>query len=646
MPTPEVTILLKARDELSGALRSAGGGMDRFKKAAMATGVALTAAGAGLEAMARKQAPLLEATKKLAVQTGLTEGEIRGMATSLSNATFPLEDAIDLMGQASQQGLEGADALQSYANFWDMVGDATGNTSTTLAQSAAALKAVGIEAGQETELLGAFGLIMTQTSGDVQGFLQFVERLAPEMGKANVSVDDAAVFMTALEKELGLTAKTARTEFKEALEQAIAAADGQAVSLDEVAQSLGLTQSQLEKYRGELANSTDIVKANADAHASTKTKMQQLQSTFGDLTFKMGPYIQQASQIAPILMVIGPAMMALSAAKNVYTGVTKVAAVATRLFGVALKGAMGPVGLILIAITALIAIGVLLWKNWDVISAKAKEIWGAIKAFFTDTWNFLVSLFKNNWEKILLILFPAAGLVVLIARNWGAIKDKVKEIWGAVVGLFKDNWDKILLIVFPAAGLAVLIARNWGAIKDKVREIWGVVVGFVKDNWDKILGILFPPVGIAVLIKEKWGAITDVVKDIWDAAASHVKGAINTIIGAINSFIRGVNAIEVRFPGMSLPFGKSIGAFTIGLPNIPEVTPLKTGGIVRQPTLALLGEAGPEIVLPLNRAMGRVTINGPLVSVTGSVLGTDLEDLLELALIGIERRTGVALRSS
>ena len=490
MATNELTILLKARDEATKVLQGAGKGVGQMKKAVVGAGLAMAAAGVAVDALARKQAPLLEATKKLANQTGMTEKEIRGMATSLSNATFPLEDALGLMDLASKQGLKGADALKEYANFWDTVGDATGLTSTELAKSAAALKAVGVEAGKEEKLLGAFGLIMTKSTSSVGDFLGFVQKLAPEMGIANVSVDQAAVLMTALEQELGLTARTAQTEFKQALEQAITAADGQAVSLEEVAASLGLTQAQLDQYKGALAGATGIVQANADAHLATKTPLEQLQSRFADLTFTMGPYIQKAASIAPLLMTIGPALAALSAAKKVYTIVTNAAGLAARAFGFAIRFAMGPVGLIIIVITALVAAGVLVWKNWDTISAKARAIWGSIKAFFEQTLSFLVGLFKNNWDKILLIIFPVAGIGVLVWKNWGAIADVAGEIWekvkrvftggfgfvvdilvgvgGAIAGAFKTALNAVITGLNQALAVAAGVVRKAKAMLDKV----------------------------------------------------------------------------------------------------------------------------------------------------------------------------------
>jgi phage-related protein len=610
----EMTILLKLRDEASKGITKSGGVLDKYKTQLRAGAVAAAGAGVALEGLARKVAPLNESVSRLALQTGLTDKEIRGMAKSLSNATFPLDQVIGLMEQGAAQGIEGAAALQEYANFWDTVGDATGLSSERLAESGAALRAVGVEIGEEEKALKAFGLITNKTSGNVQSFMQRIRLSGKQLNETGITVDEFAILMTAMENELGLTADTAGTEFRNAIAQAergsadaqkrfdnltntlaqldqqlldgvtsqakydeMAAVlnkgidaereklEGLKVGFAEVAAELGLTEEQLAKYKGLLEESDGVIQANADAHAATKTQLEKLQSTFGDVMFTMGPFIQQAAGLAPILLAIAPAMAALSAAKGIYTTVTGIATVATTAFGVALKVAMGPVGLIVIAITGLIAIGVLLWKNWDEVSAKAKEIWGAIVQFFNQVWDTLVGIFR--------------------------------------------------------------------------------------DNWKMILGILFPAFGIALLIKKNWGAIVGVVKGIWDNVIDVVKGAINHIIGLINKFINGVNKIQISFPGVSIPFAPDIPGFNIGLPRIPNIPTLAKGAITNGPALAVVGDnpGGRELIMPLPRGGGGgglgVTINGPLVAVSGNLVGSDLADVMEQGLAELERR-GVILRAA
>jgi len=126
--------------------------------------------------------------------------------------------------------------------------------------------------------------------------------------------------------------------------------------------------------------SSDVIQRNADIHADSFTTLQELQHELSELGFSYGNVIGQASIFAPILIAAGPAakglMMAihgLSLAKIVLTGVYGTLTVVATAAWTAMTG---PVGLAVIAIAALVAAGVLLWKNWDKIKAIAMDVFG------------------------------------------------------------------------------------------------------------------------------------------------------------------------------------------------------------------------------------------------------------------------------
>jgi len=553
---------------------------DSIVKNRKAIGVGILAMGAGIEALAQKQSGLTESTRKLANATQFSEGEIRTMASSLSNATFPLDEVLGLMELGAQQGLDSAEALKEYAGFWDTVGDATGLSSEALAKAGAALAAVGVEVGNESELLGAFGLISQESTQSVKDFLDGISRMAPEMSAMGISVDEAAVIMTAMERELGLTARTARTEFKEALEQSETGLAG-------VLEQLGLSEAQIATYSAKLGESSDVIQANADAHASTKTVMDKLKSSFSDLAFANGAMIEKASMMAPIFMAAGPIMAGFGGIMGILTPAVS----AAKLAFIGLNLSMGPITLVIIGIGVAIVAAIVIWKNWDKIILALKKTLEVLKATFKKVFDFI----KETLE--------------VLKATFETVFDFIKEIITKVFTKITDLYNSKLGWLLPAGPLIKAIL-------------------FIKDNWDEIwTGIQTKFKTVSDALASTFRSVKDRVLGIWDGMVSGIKGGVNAVIGAINTFILGINSLKIKVPRFQAPDwvpgigGKGWGGYNIAFPHINEIPSLAQGGIVNRPTLAMLGESGPEAVVPLGRRGGAgMTIN---LVINGDILGMD-----------------------
>ncbi len=116
---------------------------------------------------------------------------------------------------------------------------------------------------------------------------------------------------------------------------------------------------------------------------------------------------------------------------------------------------------------------------------------------------------------------------------------------------------------------------------------------------------------------------------MWDGIVDGIKEAINWIIGGINTFIRGLNKVKVPdwVPGIG---GKGI--------NIPQIPRLAKGGNIEQSGMALVGEAGPEVlhlpkgaqVSPLEKTVEKdVTLN---INLSGLPAGIDEESIKQFLL--------------
>ena len=326
----------------------------------------------------------------------------------------------------------------------------------------------------------------------------------------------------------------------------------------------------------------------------------------GRLTDAGPPFNNMGGRLARIGVAAGTAVGPLQALAS--GGLTRLAALGAALIpvirgvGAALMTvALSPVGLIVTALAGLVAAGVLVWQNWDTISAKATEIWNWIQGFLGGVMDGITSKFSEVWE---------------------GVKTFFSGIWEGLIGIVTENWDKILAVIFPVVGLPVLIAKNWGAITEKVGEIWGAVVGTVQEWWNNLIGVIFPEEGGLLVrfqelfsgvmtwfdenvlgfftslpdrIGELVSGIADVVSAPFAAAFGALRGFINKIVDAVNSF-----------PSFEIPKFLPMGGTKFSLPKLPRVPDFEfaEGGILRRPIVAL-AEREPEVIAPLS-ALGRM----------------------------------------
>lgn len=220
---------------------------------------------------------------------------------------------------------------------------------------------------------------------------------------------------------------------------------------------------------------------------------------------------------------------------------------------------------------------------------------GGMRAFATEVKNLGADLGK--------VLLPAITPVITKVNEWiqqfAALDDGTKQTIITV------------LSIVAAVGPVVLILS-------KMISLGTSLVGVVGGIGRAMTFLATNPIGIAILaitalvaagvalwknwdtVKEKlvgvWTVIKDTAVTIWGGIVDAVKAPINAIISGINVLIRGLNRVSFKIPDwVPILGGKSWGF------NVPEIPKLAAGGIVTGPTLAMIGERGPEAVVPLDR---------------------------------------------
>ena len=264
-----------------------------------------------------------------------------------------------------------------------------------------------------------------------------------------------------------------------------------------------------------------------------------------------------------------------------------------------------PVGVAVVAIGALIAVGVALWKNWDSVSKFFVNCWSGIKTAFTAGVNWI----KTNIKSIVLfIINPFAGVFNYLYTNFEGFRTFIDGIVISVKTSFQGLWNGIVSVF---SGVASWFGGIFSSAWNMVVNAFSGVVGFFQGIWNTIKN-MFTSIGTSIADGIS-GAFKAVVNSVISFAGNIINGFINSInwaIGVINK-IPGVNITKLQ---------------TVNLPM------LANGGNITRPGDVIVGERGPEMlhlpkgasVEPLDRKGGGNTINLTL-NIDGT--GKDLKSL-------------------
>lgn len=251
--------------------------------------------------------------------------------------------------------------------------------------------------------------------------------------------------------------------------------------------------------------------------------------------------VKWISEHRTLILALAAGIATAVAAYKAYKVVTAASATGTFTLAGAMTALNLPVLAVVAAIGLAVAAGILIYKNWDKIKAKAvelgakiSEVWGNIKTGVSEAVANLVSAFQSN--------FP---LLSAYLSGWW---ESVSAAWENVKAIFANIIDFVQNV----------FAGNWSAAWDNIVAIFGNVFG-------KIVNL--------------------------------AKAPINGVISAINWVLEKINSISVTIPD----WVPGVGGKTLGF-NIPTIPALAAGGIATAPTLAQIGEGGePEAVLPLSK---------------------------------------------
>ena len=299
----------------------------------------------------------------------------------------------------------------------------------------------------------------------------------------------------------------ALADFKSALMGNYEAVDKYGISLSastlensEFVKSLGKSWNQLSDNEKMMASYNEIVRQGASAQGLAKQeaesfgmKFKLLKQHISDTVGEIGnnllpvlePLIQKFSEVATkvsewvkenpqltqtILLVVGAigGLMAVLGPIIVLVGTLTIAIAS---FNVAMLPIMGTVALVIVAITALIAIGVALWKNWDTIKEKAKEL----GKYVADKFNELKTSLVNKVNEL------KTNIVNKFNEAKSSTINKVNEIKTGIVNKFNEAKTKVSEIF---GNIKKGIEDKINGAKDAVSRAIDKIKGFFNFSWE------------------------------------------------------------------------------------------------------------------------------------------------------------------
>ena len=167
---------------------------------------------------------------------------------------------------------------------------------------------------------------------------------------------------------------------------------------------------------------------------------------------------------ASILIVKG-ALTLWTIAQTIWTTVAKISTIETTLLGGAIAFLTSPIGIAIVAITAIIASGVALYKNWDFVKAKA---------IFNSFKEWLRNVFQTDWSNCFGVL---GNLLNLFLKNVDNVFQSIKKIFGGIIdfvtGVFTGNWS-----------------RAWHGVVDIFKGIMSGLGSVIKAPLNSVIGLI------------------------------------------------------------------------------------------------------------------------------------------------------------
>jgi TP901 family phage tail tape measure protein len=585
------------------------------------------------------EAGALAATMNLAATEGMA---LADAATIISNAmnTFEVSAAdtnkvVDILAAGAVASTAGVQDLALALKFVGSTANTMGLPLSDVVTGIAALNNAGIDSSTAgtslnqmllglvpttraaSEVMKDLGLTFLDSSGNVIPFNQVVERLTTTFQ----GMDDATRTFS-LKKIFGVQGMRAANILIEQGVQGFndlnTAVTKTGIAADLANARMSGTAGAIEALKGSIDS---VLIMLGDVLAPTIQSIANFLTEMTNRFAALDPDVQRfIVQFAAIAAAIGPVLFIVGKLIAVIGGIV---------------AAINPATLVIagiVAAVALLAAGfVYLWNNSEILRDTVAEVWATIQHVIGRVVGEVKRLLEENRETI-----------ERLRSGFQAFVDFLMAYVVPFLVTFVGNYLKALIEVLGFIATTIIrIISAFVQFVAKLIEVGAIIVQYVAlyiETFQKFWTAIFD--GITSTFNTVKDFIKGIFDNIYNTIVDTIRNAVNFVIRGINRIINAWNGLSFSIPEVTVPFLGTVGGQRVGVAQLPNIPELADGGIVYRPTLAMIGEAGPEAVVPLSRGGGMGTTINLTVNAGMGTDGAEVGRLIVDALRQYQRRNG------
>lgn len=446
------------------------------------------------------------------------------VAPSAGSLGYSAADTATALGLMANNGIKASQAGTSLNSWFTRMAKPT-------KESSKAMEDLGISMTDANGKMKPLRQVMSETRGAFNGLTKSQKAQYAAMLAGKTGMSGLLAIVNSSDKDFNKLSKSIDNS-KGAAEKMYNVAN------DNLVGSLTVLKSTVESIAINFGNKLTPTVKNVTGY------LQKAANKFNSLSDSQQNTI---IKVAGIVAAIGPAMIVIGGLTSKVGGAIRTVG----RFGKALSSAgslMGlitsPVGIAVITIGALVTAGILLYKNWDKVSAAAKKLGNWINSIFKRCGLDIGSFSKTAKSKL-------TEFGSKVKQLWTIVKPVVSKIGDIFGTIFKL---KLAAIMGAAVGLFSSFVGSIGNVANGVMTALGGIVDFITGvftgNW-----------------KKAWNGVKDIFGGIFKSLVSLAKMPLNGVIGLINGAIEGVNKIGIEIPDWVPKLGGK--KFKIDIPQIP-----------------------------------------------------------------------------